>query len=173
MNSRSEPGRWPRIFPDETVAPSGLSGGILVVEAAAKIPGSLITARTAIDQGRDVFCDSRFHRFSLVERGCSNALIRQGAKLVETSQDVLEELKHYNPVANSQADRREPESAALTEEYCLPDRNSDPVDTDTLCERCRLDAATLKWSQSLELEAGRRNRMPAGEGCIRRLVSSV
>ena len=154
-------------FPRRNRVISGLSGGILVVEAAAR-SGSLITARTAIDQGRDVFAiPGSIH--SPLSRGC-HALIRQGAKLVETSQDILEELKHYNPVANSQADRREPESAALTEDI-VSRIGFDPVDTDTLCERCRLDAATLNV-ELLKLElAGEIECLPGG--LYRRLVSSV
>ncbi len=145
---------------------AGLSQGTLVVEAALQ-SGSLITARLAAEQGKEVFAiPGSIH--STQSRGC-HALIRQGAKLVESANDVLEELPGYTPAQGNatqqplaQASAQPPSSIGLTDPALLPALGYDPVSLDTLQARTGLDTARLQ-AQLMELElAGVVARLPGG-----------
>lgn len=155
-------------FPKRNRIISGLSQGTLVVEAALA-SGSLITARMAAEQGREVFAiPGSIH--APQSRGC-HALIRQGAKLVESAQDVLEELR-MPPAAGKQSassgaavldeegsrdiDTRETESPLLQA------LGFDPMGVDALVARTGMDAASLQV-ELLELELdGQVARLPGG-----------
>ncbi|MFM1907943.1 MAG: hypothetical protein RLZZ591_1620 [Pseudomonadota bacterium] len=145
-------------FPKRNRLISGLTRGTLVVEAALK-SGSLITARLASEQGKDVFAiPGSIH--SAQSRGC-HALIKQGAKLVENTQDVLEELLPAHPEVRLTApvlDAPEPQG----DDALLEALGFDPVGLDALQARTGLDTAALQVAlMTLELD-GRLARLPGG-----------
>ncbi len=147
-------------FPRRNRIISGLSRGTLVVEAALQ-SGSLITARMAVEQGRDVFAiPGSIH--SPQARGC-HALIKQGAKLVETAQDVLEELApgHAPALPSAPADARPPPPSADAD-VVLQACGFDPVSFDALAARTGFATPALQ-ALLLELELrGVIARMPGG-----------
>jgi DNA processing protein len=153
----------PSNFPRRNRLISGLARGVLVVEAAAQ-SGSLITARMAGEQGRDVFAiPGSIH--SPLAKGC-HLLIKQGAKLVESAQDILEEITYQTPASAAP----EPRVAPAHSSPILDAMGFDPVDLDTLAMRCDFDIATLHAELlTLELE-GVVETLPGG--VVRRLATS-
>lgn len=154
-------------FPRRNRLISGLALGVLVVEAALQ-SGSLITARLAIDQGREVFAiPGSIH--NPLAKGC-HALIRQGAKLVETANDILEELGALAAVNREQppgltvADKpTEPLDADYRQ--LLIAMGEAPVGVDILVERCGLTAEVVSsMLLILELE-GYAAAVPGGLYC--------
>ncbi|MFG6469209.1 DNA-processing protein DprA [Roseateles sp. BYS87W] len=143
----------PANFPKRNRIIAGLAQGCLVVEAAVQ-SGSLITARLAVEAGREVFAiPGSIH--SPQARGC-HALIRQGAKLVESAEHVLEELPalataavaHAPSVdANGEADA----TGAQAPHAVLEAMGFDPVSLDALMARTGWSAADLS-ATLLELE---------------------
>src|SRR3546814_601273 len=150
-------------FPKRNRIVAGLARGVLVVEAARQ-SGSLITAKLATDAGREVFAiPGSIH--SPLSRGC-HALIRQGAKLVESGQDIHDELGHARPRPQKPAAPPQPSRQANGKDVdakikaarlnpgqtaVLEALGYDPVDTDVLRARTRLDLPLLNQCL-LELE---------------------
>lgn len=147
----------PPNFPRRNRLIAGLAQGTLVVEAALE-SGSLITAKMAAEQGKEVFAiPGSIH--SPQSRGC-HALLRQGAKLVESAQDVLEELR-LGPRA-APAPAAEGAAAVRDGPQLLAAMGFDPVGLDALVARTGIDAALLQ-ARLLELElAGEVGRLPGG-----------
>ena len=140
-------------FPRRNRIISGLSRGVLVIEAAAQ-SGSLITARLASEQGRDVFAiPGSIH--SPLSKGC-HFLIKQGAKLVETAQDIIDELRLDNTPTTLGAMIADTDHAihiAPTHSALLSEMGFDPVHPDELALRCKMSFSELSAKLlMLELE---------------------
>src|SRR5450756_114890 len=152
-------------FPKRNRLIAGLAQGTLVVEAALQ-SGSLITARLSAEQGKDVFAiPGSIH--SPQSRGC-HALIKQGAKLVESAQDVLEEIKIDAAAGVSiesvprDAPSEDGQALADTESTLLEALGFDPVGLDALQARSNIDTASLQAQlMAFELD-GRVARLPGG-----------
>lgn len=139
-------------FPRRNRLISGLARGCLVVEAALG-SGSLITARMAMEQGRDVFAiPGSIH--SPLSKGC-HSLIKQGAKLVDDAADVLGELGDWQ--SSPPVDPEPADDSGL-----LGHMGFDPVDIDALCARADLPAEAIT-AELLRLELdGRVATLPGG-----------
>jgi DNA processing protein len=159
-------------FPKRNRLIAGLSQGCLVVEAATR-SGSLITAKQALDMGKEVFAiPGSIH--TTVAKGCHD-LIKQGAKLVDCAQDILEELKDlpdakaraiHSEGFQEQLDGHDFESDTPTEDptalKVLGHLGHDPVGLDELQMRSGLPTAQLQAELfQLELD-GALGRLPGG-----------
>ena len=155
-----------RNFPRRNRIISGMSQGCLVVEAALQ-SGSLITARQALEQGREVMAiPGSIH--SPLSKGC-HALIKQGAKLVENTQDILDELNYLPLTSNGNpGNRKEFVTERSTEDtLLLKHLGYDTVDIDTLCARSGLTAEVVSaMLLTLELD-GQVSSLPGG--CYQRI----
>ncbi len=148
-------------FPRRNRIISGLARGVLVVEAAVD-SGSLITARMAAEQGREVFAiPGSIH--SPLARGC-HFLIKQGAKLGESAADVLDELDWQASSAprGGMGSTESPRDTADEAQPLLDAMGFDPVGPDALLARSGLTPEALfAMLTMLELE-GRVSRLPGG-----------
>jgi DNA processing protein len=146
-------------FPRRNRLISGLALGCVVVEAAIA-SGSLITARLAAEQGREVFAlPGSIH--SPLAKGC-HALIKSGAKLVECAEDVFAELPRLGAGARARSVPRAAPAPPAQEDALLAHMGFEPVDVDSLCARSGLGAERIAAALlRLELD-GRVAALPGG-----------
>ncbi len=151
-------------FPKRNRLIAGLSQGCLVVEAATR-SGSLITAKQALDLGKEVFAiPGSIH--TTVSKGCHD-LIKQGAKLVDCTQDILEELKNLPKVQVCKASTSPPDLPDTSVNLLAPltvleHLGQDPVGLDELQIRSGLSVAQLQ-AELFQLELnGVLGRLPGG-----------
>jgi DNA processing protein len=151
-------------FPRRNRVISGLSRGVVVVEAAMH-SGSLNTARSALDQNRDVFAvPGSIH--SPLAKGC-HSLLKQGAKLVESAHDVLVELRLAAPIEAGESSG----DGIVEDDPVLEEMGHAPASVDQLAQRTRLDAAKLAAHLARLEIAGRVRALPGG--WFQRVVARV
>ncbi|MCB1531207.1 MAG: DNA-protecting protein DprA [Rhodospirillales bacterium] len=161
-----------RHFPRRNRIVSGLSAGVVVVEATVK-SGSLITARMAAEQGRDVYAVPG-HPFDPRAAG-PNRLIKDGATLVQSAQDILQNLSNFTGASL----REKPQFSWIPQEDILPVEDHEmppenvqalllqylsqtPIAVDELVRSCHLTIPVVQTAL-LEMElAGRIERLPGG-----------
>ncbi len=148
-------------FPRRNRIIAGMSLGCLVVEASLT-SGSIITARQGLEQGREIFAiPGSIH--SPFSKGC-HRLIRDGAKLVETAQDILEELRYQASDLQVGAPESSPDGPALPEnaQPILDELARGPLSSDQICHRTGLTTGQVSLMlTSLEL-LGRIEVLPGG-----------
>lgn len=159
LGTRAKQGHFPR----RNRIISGLCQGLLVVEAAQQ-SGSLITARMALEQNREVFAiPGSIH--NPLARGC-NALIRQGAKLVETVEDIFEELGQYNQTYSGKAAQISQTVLDLEQQNLLKLIPYSPIAVDTLIQESGYSVEVVS-SMLLVLELQGQISAAAGGGYYR------
>lgn len=144
-----------RNFPRRNRLLSGLTLGVLVVEAGDK-SGALITANIAAEQGRDVFAVPS-NIFNPEGRG-ANRLIQEGAKLVMSAQDILEELNTSQEVQQTRTHTEQIAPANETETRIIELLSHDPLHINELVRRSGLDITQITSTLTiLELKGLARN----------------
>lgn len=163
------------LFPRRNRIISGLSRALLIVEAALK-SASLITARNALEQGREVFAIPG-HPLDPRARGC-NHLIKNGAILIETVEDILGEISPNTPLEFKESisqikSTSSPNSLQKSRQIVNENLSVVPISIDELIRECQLSPSDL-WIVLLEMEiAGRIERLPGGKVALKEEWKSI